>query len=184
MKTLTLLLTLALYLASPPVLATGDYFEYFYRDFDIGNADVAAEFQQVLRAVDQKNYSDASQLMSALVGKLDAAPNLDPGAHAQLLADAGILKASVFDNKAALDLLDKSDKMVVRYVGVYSPMLFNMLMAQGMVHSNVKDYPAAIESFRRAQHIVHRQDGVFSPKQIGVIDKIARVDQEQGSWLD
>lgn len=170
-------------LASLSAAASQGYLDYFFRQPPIADTSLASDFNRALADLDSRQYQKADEDMTALLGKTDAS-GITAAAKAQLLADAGILKAYIHQPDKALPLLQQSVSIIETSVHRLSPLLFNPSMAAGMIQSQAGNYHAAMEMFRRAQHVLHVQDGVYTREQVPVLDQLTRINQMQGLLLN
>lgn len=162
--------------------ASGDYLDYLFRSPTITDPGLANQFQQFIANVDNRQYLSADGQMDKLLAE-PALAGVTPTTHAELLTDAGILKAVTNQDSQALNLLGQSVSLLEESVERYSPQQFNALMVSGMIKARARDYPAAVEFYRRAQHVLHLQDGVYTRKQIPVLDQLTNLDQARGTLL-
>jgi len=157
--------------------AAEGYFDYFYKEPGLDDARMARKFDIVLASAGKGEYTRADEQIGDIVAKVD---DLAPDAGAAILADAAIIKAALGDPLTALSLLDRSTELAEHTRGPFDPFLFNMLMVKASIHAEHGEWAPAKELLRRAQHIVHRDDGVYTQRQLPIIDRLTRIDLEQG----
>lgn len=157
--------------------AAEGYFDYFYKEPHLNDARLARTFDIVLASAERGEYDRADEQVGDIVAKVD---DLPPIAGAAILADAAIIKAAIGDAPTALSLLDQSIALVEHDRGPFDPLLFNMLMVEASIRAEHGEFAPAKEILRRAQHIVHRDDGVYTRRQLPIIDRLTRIDLQQG----
>lgn len=162
--------------------ASTEYLDYFARDPDGLSGRDARRFEAVKVNLDQGEYADASEVLEDLLDRSSVKKN--PVLHAQLMADAGILKAMNNEAAAGLLLLEAATERLATQLGPFDPLLFDPLMVQGVINADVGAYEAAEDAFRRAQHIAHRDDGVYGSKQLPTVQALTRIALEQSELAE
>jgi tetratricopeptide (TPR) repeat protein len=162
--------------------ASTEYLDYFERDPDGLSGRDSRSFHEVKVNLDQGEYADAGEILDALLDR--SSVKKKPVLHAQLMADAGIIKAMNDEAGEGLMLLEDATERLATHLGPFDPVLFDPLMVQGVISADIGAYEAAEDAFRRAQHIAHRDDGVYGSRQLPSVQALTRIALEQSELAE
>lgn len=163
--------------------ASERYLDYFDKEPGLERRAYQRAYEQIMLDLDSREYLDAAVNMDTFMDRVDP-ELLHPLVYANLLGNAGILKALTTEVGPSLLLMEKAIEIVEAEHGPFQKDLVRLLVAKAVIEIQNRFFEAAEQDLRRAQHITHRYDGVYTRDQLGIVDRLTDLSLMRGNVLD